>query len=169
MMSPIGPQGWALVSEVWPQDGCQALIDACQAKERITMPHRTIPAWKLALQGCAPLARRYLGPAISGIGSYYFSQSAGYATHLDNDYVQALPGCFLTVWLALADVGMDNGPLVIDGQAIPVPMGSALVLDGDLPHRSCAGRGPRPVAVLTYLKSGTAFRAGREERVEVSL
>ena len=152
----------------WPE-GCDELIAAAGDAERLTHPHRVSPLWMQAMKFCGAWTKQYLGPDVSGLGSYYFSQSAGYATHLDNDYVQAIPGSFLTVWLALADVGNGNGGLVIHGKLIPVSKGSAIVLDGDVPHRSCSGFGPRPVCVLTYIKKGFPFRAGREERVEVPL
>ncbi len=161
-------RGWEIV-EGWPVDACAGLILSAGDHERITHPHRSIPVFMGALTVCAMLARRYLGPDVSGLGSYYFSQSAGYAEHRDNDFIQAIPGSFLSVWLALADTGNGNGGLVIDRKLIVVPKGSAIILDGDTPHRSCAGFGPRPVLVLTYIKTGFPFRAGREERVEVPL
>ncbi len=162
-------RGWEIVADCYSSVDCEALITAANGAERCTHPHRTIPLYLRALQDCANLARPHLGPHVSGLGSYYFSQSAGYGTHRDNDFIQAIPGTFLTVWLALADTGGSNGGLVIDGKLMVVPKGSALIIDGDLPHRSCAGFGPRPVCVLTYLKTGMPFRAGREERVEVPL
>jgi hypothetical protein len=167
-MTDYAIRGWEIV-HACPDVACDALLEAAEGKERITMPHRTIPLFRAAFNMCAPLARRHLGPNVSGLGSYYFSQSAGYSTHLDNDYVQAMPGTFLTIWLALANVGNGNGGLVIDRKLIEVPKGSAIILDGDVPHRSCSGHGPRPVVVLTYIKTGFPFRAGREERVEVPL
>ncbi len=161
-------RGWE-ITHAYPEDACDALIEAAGNQERIIHPHRTIPLWLSAMKVCANTARRYLGPAVSGIGSYYFSQSAGYDTHRDNDFLQARPDTFLTVWLALADAGGMNGGLVIDRKLIAVAKGSAIILDGDLPHRSCTGFGPRPVCVLTYIQKGMPFRAGREERVEVPL
>ncbi len=148
---------------------CDQLVEASGSAERLTHPHRDNPVFLDAMKVCAHLARKHLGPNVSGLGSYYFSQSAGYATHIDNDFIQAVPGTFLTVWLALADTGNGNGGLVIDRKLIAVPKGSAIILDGDTPHRSCSGFGPRPVCVLTYIKTGSPFRAGREERVEVPL
>ncbi len=162
-------QGWEIVHAVFSSMMCDELIAASGDQERITMPHRMTPIWLDAMRVGADTARRYLGSNISGLGSYFFSQSAGYSTHIDNDFIQAIPGAFLTIWLALADVGHVNGGLVIDRRLIPVPKGSAIILDGDTPHRSCAGFGPRPVLVLTYIKTGYPFRAGREERVEVPL
>lgn len=160
--------GWELVDNALSIDRCEALI--VPDVERYTHPHRTDSIFMEAGHWLAPLARKWLGPSVSLLGSYYFSQSAGYATHRDNDFVQAVPGTFLTVWLALADVTAANGPLVVDGKMlIPVKAGQAIVLDGDLPHRSCAGHGPRPTALFTYLKTGSPFRPGREERVEVPL
>ena len=161
--------GWEIIEGVYLPDDCAALIEAAGDAERLTHPHRVNPAFMNAMRAGADLARHHLGPEVSGLGSYYFSQSAGYATHADNDFVQAIPGSFLTVWLALADTGNGNGGLVIDRQLMVVPKGSAIILDGDVPHRSCSGFGPRPVCVLTYIKKGFPFRAGREERVEVPL
>ncbi len=148
---------------------CDQLVEAAGNAERLTHPHRVNPVFLDTMKVCANLARKYLGLHVSGLGSYYFSQSAGYAEHRDNDFIQAVPGTFLTVWLALADTGNGNGGLVIDRKLIAVPKGSAIILDGDTPHRSCSGFGPRPVCVLTYIKTGSPFRAGREERVEVAL
>ena len=161
--------GWEILAGPYLPVACDALIAAATDCERIIHPHRSMPIFLAAMQDCAPFARRHLGPNVSGLGSYYFSQSAGYGTHRDNDFIQAVPGTFLTVWLALMDTGGSNGGLVIDGKLIAVPKGSALLIDGDLPHRSCAGFGPRPVCVLTYIKTGSPFRAGREERIEVPL
>ncbi len=162
-------RGWEIVSDCPTKIFCDPLIRAANGAERCTHPHRVIPAFMDAMRGYATIARRYLGPYVSGLGSYYFSQSAGYAEHRDNDFVQAIPGTFLSIWLALADTGNGNGGLVIDRKLIVVPKGSAIILDGDTPHRSCAGFGPRPVLVLTYIKTGYPFRVGREERVEVPL
>jgi len=161
--------GWEIVDGWHSPAACDCLVEAAGDAERLTHPHRDNPSFMDALRFNAKLARRHLGPDVSGLGSYYFSQSAGYATHADNDFVQAIPGSFLTVWLALADTGNGNGGLVIDRQLMVVPKGSAIILDGDVPHRSCSGFGPRPVCVLTYIKRGFPFRAGREERVEVPL
>ncbi len=161
-------QGWEIVPG-YPLEDCDDLVAGAGYYERLTHPHRNDPLFMHAMLHCASLARLYLGPEISGLGSYYFSQSAGYAEHRDNDFVQAIPGSFLSVWLALADTGNGNGGLVIDRKLIVVPKGSAIILDGDTPHRSCSGFGPRPVLVLTYIKTGYPFRAGREERVEVPL
>ncbi len=161
-------RGWEIVKSC-SIDECAILIGAAGSHERITHPHRTMLPFKGAMRQCADLARKHLGHEVSGLGSYFFSQSAGYAEHRDNDFIQAIPGSFLTVWLALADTGNGNGGLVIDRKLIIVPKGSAIILDGDTPHRSCAGFGPRPVLVLTYIKTGYPFRAGREERVEVPL
>lgn len=132
----------------------------------IVMPHRTMFEFMRAMRDLAPLARKHLGPDISGLGSSYYSVAAGLSTHTDNDYVQALPGTFLSVWVALADVTERNGPLVIEGQARLCKKGDALVFDGDLPHRSCAGEGPRPVALFTYIKTGMPFRPGTQQKRE---
>ena len=167
-MSDYAIKGWRIAG-AYPETACDALQKAADSHERITHPHRTVPRFMEAMQTCADLAREHLGPDVSGLGSYYFSQSAGYAEHRDNDFIQAIPGTFLSIWLALADTGNGNGGLVIDRKLIVVPKGSAIILDGDTPHRSCAGFGPRPVLVLTYIKTGYPFRAGREERVEVPL
>jgi hypothetical protein len=168
-MTNYATRGWEISGIPYPQSACDGLIRAANGAERCIHPHRTIPLFMEAMRDCAGFARMYLGPDVSGLGSYYFSQSAGYATHTDNDFIQAVPGTFLTLWLALTDVGYGNGGLVIGGKLIFVPKGYMIVLDGDVPHRSCAGFGPRPVCVLTYIKTGFPFRAGREERVEVPL
>lgn len=168
-MSDFRSDGWEIVPSALTIDQCQALIDAAGDAERLTLPHRTIPAFMVALKMGSDLARPWLGDRVSGLGSYYFSRTAGYSTHRDNDFVQAIPGSFLTVWLALAPVAQFNGPLVVDGEPLHCDAGDAILLDGDLPHRSCAGFGPRPVVVLTYIKTGFPFRAGREERAEVPL
>ncbi len=162
-------RGWEIVPEWLSAMNCDELRRVAGDHERIIHPHRTLPFYLEAMRFCGVLGRRYLDCEVSGLGSYYFSQSAGYATHIDNDFIQAVPGTFLTVWLALADTGNGNGGLVIDRKLIAVPKGSAIILDGDTPHRSCSGFGPRPVCVLTYIKTGSPFRAGREERVEVAL
>lgn len=149
---------------------CEALIDAAGDAERISMPHRIIPMFLDAMKLCAPLAGQYLTGPISGLGSDYFSQAAGLATHTDNDYVQALPGTFLSVWVALGDVTRWNGPLVVDGEPVYCARGDAIIIDGDTPHRSCAGTGPRPVALFTYIQRGMPFRPGNtQQRAEVEL
>lgn len=154
------------VAEAASAASCNLLIAAAGDQKRIVMPHRTLPAFADAMRMLAPLARESLGPAISGLGSDYFSQSAGLPTHTDNDYVQALPGTFMSVWLALADVTLGNGPLVIDGRAVTCRKGDAVLIDGDTPHRSCAGRGPRPVALFTYIVKGAPFRPGNQQQRE---
>lgn len=161
---------WCMAWEAMPRAFCDGLIQAAGDAERISMPHRMRPAFLEGMRWCAHLAHEHLGGKVSGLGSDYFSQAAGLATHTDNDYVQALPGTFLSIWVALADVTLRNGPLVIDGQAITCRKGDAIVIDGDTPHRSCAGEGPRPVALFTYIKTGSPFRPGEtQKRVEVPL
>lgn len=155
-----------IVSGAVTIDGCDALLEAAGKAERIVMPHRTLPPFRLGMGVCANLARPYLGDNISGLGSDYFSTSAGFGTHTDNDYVQALPGSFMSVWLALADVTERNGPLVVGDRAMLCKKGDALLIDGDTPHRSCAGRGPRPVALFTYIKTGFPFRPGDQQKRE---
>ncbi len=161
-------RGWEIIPGSTGR-ACDELIAAAGDHERLTHPHRTIPAFMEAMKGFAWWAEHYIKSPVSGLGSYFFSVSAGYSNHTDNDYVQAMPGTFLSIWLALADTGGMNGGLVIGGKLLEVPKGSAIILDGDVVHRSCAGFGPRPVLVLTYIKKGYPFRAGREERVEVPL
>lgn len=151
-------------------DGCDALLEAAGDAQHIQMPHRTHPAFLLGMRACADIARKWLGPDVSGLGSEYFAASAGSATHLDNDFVQALPGSFMSVWLALGDVTEKNGPLAFDDRIITCKKGDAIIIDGDTPHRSCAGQGPRPVALFTYIKRGMPFRPGRtQQRAEVAL
>lgn len=151
-------------------EGCDALRRVAGDVDHIAMPHRESETFLVGMKVCAPLARKYLGPNVSGLGSDYFGVAAGLATHTDNDYVQALPNTFLSVWLALADVTETNGPLVIDGKAILCKKGDAVIIDGDTPHRSCAGTGPRPVALFTYIKTGSPFRPGNtQKREEVPL
>ncbi len=156
-----------LIMGAVPPDHCEALLESAGAADRIIMPHRTHGAFRIAMGLLADHASRKLGPhPISGLGSDYFATSAGFATHKDNDYVQALPGTFMSVWLPLADVTEENGPLVIEGKPIFCRKGDVLLIDGDTPHRSCAGRGPRPVALFTYIKSGSPFRPGNQQKRE---
>lgn len=151
-------------------EGCDALLEAAGERQRIVMPHRTVPAFLLGMKVCANFARPALGDDISGLGSDFFAASAGFRTHTDNDFVKAVPGTFVSVWLALADVTERNGPLVIDGRPILCAKGDAILIDGDTPHRSCAGHGPRPVALFTYIKRGWPFEAGEtQQRSEVPL
>lgn len=162
--------GWYRISGALEPARCDALIEAAKDAERIVMPHRTHPPFMVGMQKCAAFARIYLGLEVSGLGSDYFGVSAGFATHTDNDYVQALPGTFLSAWIALADVTDRNGPLVIGGRPILCHKGDAILIDGDTPHRSCAGTGPRPVALFTYIKTGYPFRPGKtQQRAEVPL
>lgn len=162
--------GYQHLHDVVEHDTCDALIESAGSSDRIIMPHRTRPQFLLGMKICAKFARHFLGPNISGLGSDYFSVSAGFPTHTDNDYVQALPGTFVSVWLPLAPVTERNGPLVVKGRAILCSKGDALVLDGDTPHRSCAGRELRPVALFTYIKTGFPFRSGdQQQRAEVPL
>ena len=161
---------WTIIERAVADGACDALREAAGGVDHIAMPHRTIPQFSVAMRWCADHARVYLGPNVSGLGSDYFGVAAGLATHTDNDYVQALPGTFLSVWLALADVTETNGPLVIDGKPILCKKGDAVIIDGDTPHRSCAGTGPRPVALFTYIQTGKPFRPGNtQKREEVPL
>lgn len=161
-----GPGSWAHVPAIIGPEECAAVVAATAGARRLVMPHRTHEAFAVLMRDLAPLVQPALGLNVSGLGSDYFSESAGLPTHVDNDYVQALPGTFASVWLALADVTLDNGPLVIDGRAITCKMGDAIVIDGDTPHRSCAGRGPRPVALCTYIRPGSPFRPGNQQKRE---
>ena len=161
---------YELVRHVAPPEACDELIAAAGPARHIAMPHRHHAPFLKAMKTLAPLARHVLKGNVSGLGSDYFGVAAGLATHTDNDYVQALPGTFLSVWLALADVTEHNGPLVIDGKAILCKKGDAVIIDGDTPHRSCAGTGPRPVALFTYIQTGKPFRPGNtQKREEVPL
>jgi hypothetical protein len=162
--------GFALLRRALDGGSCDALIEAAGGAERIVMPHRSHPAFAHGMAGCARFARTVLGPDISGLGSDYFAVSAGFKTHTDNDYVQALPGTFASVWVPLADVTEHNGPLAIGGKIVLCRKGDVLLIDGDTPHRSCAGHGPRPVALFTYIRRGMPFRAGEQQkRAEVAL
>lgn len=162
--------GFEIVRNALSPHACDALREAAGTHDSISMPHLPLPPFKVAMVALAPHARSKIGNSISGLGSDYFSVSAGFATHTDNDYVQALPGTFMSIWLPLVDVTIENGPLVIGGQAILCSKGDALLIDGDTPHRSCAGRGPRPVALFTYIQRGKPFRPGKTQmRAEVAL
>ncbi len=162
--------GFEIVRNALSPQACDALREAAGDLDRITMPHLPLPPFKVAMVALAPLARSKIGNSISGLGSDYFSVSAGFATHTDNDYVQALPGTFMSVWLALDDVTENNGPLAIGGKVVLCAKGDALLIGGDTPHRSCAGRGPRPVALFTYIQTGKPFRPGKlQMREEVAL
>ena len=146
------------------------LLHSVRDADRISMPHRTNESFLVAMRQCLPLAQMKLGPEVSGLGSDYFSVSAGFATHTDNDYVQALPGTFMSVWLPLVDITLKNGPLVIGGNPVLCLKGDAVLIDGDTPHRSCAGKGPRPVALFTYIQTGKPFGPGKtQQRAEVDL
>lgn len=163
-------RGHMLIPQALRPESCDALIAAAAGAERLVMPHRTHALFAFDMKRYALFARGVLGLEISGLGSDYFSVSAGFATHTDNDYVQALPGTFVSLWLPLADVTERNGPLVIGGRPILCNKGDVLLIDGDTPHRSCAGTGPRPVALFTYIKTGYPFRPGKtQQRAEVPL
>lgn len=163
-------EGYEVIKAVMTHDACDALIEAAAFAHRIVMPHKDVQHFKAAMSMLAPIAREKLKGDVSGLGSDYFSTSAGFGTHTDNDHVQALPRTFLSIWLALADVTLENGPLIIAGKPILCAKGDALLIDGDTPHRSCAGRGPRPVALFTYIRKGSPFRAGdQQQRTEVPL
>lgn len=154
------------------ETACDLLIASAGSAERLVMPHRTHPIFMDAMKRCAKFAKALKGSSISGLGSDYFSASAGFSTHCDNDHVQALPGTFMSVWLALADVTERNGPLVIGGKLLLCSKGDAILIDGDTPHRSCAGLPgeKRPVALFTYIKTGCPFRPGdTQQRAEVTL
>lgn len=163
--------GHRIMPRVLSVPTCDWLIESAGSAERISMPHRTHPPF-LEIMRSIELRWRVeaeLGEA-SGLGSDYYSVSAGLGTHADNDYVQALPGTFLSIWIALGDVTEQNGPLVIDGKAILCGKGDAVMIDGDTPHRSCAGQGPRPVALFTFIRKGCPFRPGKtQQRAEVDL
>jgi hypothetical protein len=161
-----GVSGYKLLPAAIDPGACDTLLESAGNAERIIMPHRTHLAFTIGMRMCADFVRPILGEQISGLGSDYFSVSAGFATHTDNDYVQALPGSFLSVWLPLADVTERNGPLVIGGKTILCRKGDVLLIDGDTPHRSCAGTGPRPVALFTYIKTGFPFRPGNQQKRE---
>lgn len=163
-MSALGPDGYMLLPQSIPANACDALLEAAGDRTHEIMPHRTIPAFLLGMKQCAKYARSALGQDISGLGSNYYSRSAGFATHTDNDYIQALPGAMVSVWVPLADVTEQNGPLVIHRKPILCRKGDVLLIDGDTPHRSCAGYEPRPVALFTYIKAGAAFRPGRTQQ-----
>ena len=155
---------WAKVPAVLDPTWCDALIAAAGDTDHLVMAHRTHPMFLLGMKQCAAIAREYLGPDVSGLSSEFFGVSRGLGTHTDNDYVQALPGTFLSVWVALADVTDRNGPLVIDGAPVFCGKGDAVVMDGDTPHRSCAGEGRRPVALFTYVQRGKPFRPGNQQK-----
>ncbi len=165
------PGEFMLLPKSMEATACDALLEGANGAERIRMPHRTHPAFLLGMKVCAKYARAALEQqAVSGLGADYFSVSAGFRTHTDNDYVQALPGSFMSVWLPLADVTERNGPLVVNGKAILCRKGDVLLIDGDTPHRSCAGFDPRPVALFTYIKAGFPLRPGRtQQRAEVAV
>lgn len=164
--------GYSMAWGLFSPAECDALIDAAAGAERISMPHRSHPLFRQTMANPKLVARveQLVEGPVCGLGSDYYSQSAGLATHTDNDYVQALPGTFMSAWIALADVTASNGPLAVGRKIVLCNKGDVVLLDGDTPHRSCAGRGPRPVALFTYIRRGAPFRPGnKQQRAEVEL
>lgn len=156
---------------------------------RLSMPHAVplLPVLRTMRDTrVTSLVRCTIGREVSGLGSNYYPTSPGLPAHQDNAFVLARPDGFCSVWLALSDIDQNNGALEVapgshddglrrdfDGLIFrPVRMaaGDAMLLHGDLVHRSGQATGPRPVLLLTYIRSGWPFRAGfKEQRKEVEL
>ena len=61
------------------------------------------------------IVEKLVGGKASGIGGEFFYMrpgTSGFAAHQDNYYVDALPDAFVSVWIALCEVGPENGGLV---------------------------------------------------------
>lgn len=78
------------------------------------MPHRLSSFFMdmLRFKPIVDVAEDLLGGFASGLGSEYFFCKPGvrgFTPHQDNTWVQAPIGCFLHAWVALCDVGVENG------------------------------------------------------------
>jgi len=123
---------------------------------------------------------------VSGLGSDYFGISPNLPSHQDNQYVLARADGMCSVWIALCDVNPSNGCLEVApashrfGLLEPIPefpmvpvslkRGTAILLHGDLVHRSIPSDKPRHALLLTYIRKGWPYRAGNmQKREEVEL
>ncbi len=118
-------QGFHIESGILPARDCDELVAAALTLPNaasgtfgpIPMPHRVHPKF-LAVMRYPPIVEiveTLIGAKASGIGGEFFYMrpgTAGFTAHQDNYYVEAPTEAFLSVWIALCDVGPDNGGLV---------------------------------------------------------
>jgi ectoine hydroxylase-related dioxygenase (phytanoyl-CoA dioxygenase family) len=81
-------------------------------------PHRQAGAFLKALRHprVAEILAQILGGKVSGLQTQFFygkPETPGFHPHQDSRYVNAAPGKFVSVWVALTDVSRENGGLYI--------------------------------------------------------
>jgi hypothetical protein len=84
----------------------------------VIQPHRARPAFLDAMRAppLVAIMKRLCGASVDGLQSEFFfgrPGTAGFAPHQDNYFVEAPFGAFASAWLALVDIGPENGGLII--------------------------------------------------------
>lgn len=117
--------GYHIEPGVFTPATCDALIDAAArlpgggGEGRPAMhPHLHDPLFLEAMRHPALLSFmvRACGGPVSGLQSEFFfcrPGTPGFTEHQDNFFVEAPDGCFASAWLALTDVGPENGGLML--------------------------------------------------------
>ena len=121
----------------------------------IPMPHRDHAEFLaiMRLRSVVEVVEQLVGGKASGIGGEFFYMrpgTPGFSSHQDNFYIEAPPDAFVSVWIALCEVGPENGGLVFyPGShrfgALPIREGEAL---------SDPGQNPRAQAIECLVPDG---------------
>ncbi len=82
----------------------------------IPMPHRAHPEFLKMMRhpDIVSIVEKLVGAPASGLGGEFFFMrpgTPGWLMHQDNAYVQAPADRFVSVWIALCDIGPENGAL----------------------------------------------------------
>lgn len=144
-------RGFHIERELLPTAMCDHIVATALSRPNasdgsfkpIPMPHRDHAEFLATMRHrpIVDIVEQIVGGTASGIGGEFFYMrpgTPGFSAHQDNYYVQAPPEAFVSVWIALCDVGPENGGLVFyPGShrygALPVRQGKAQPHPGQNP------------------------------------
>ena len=143
--------GYLIVPNLIKPDICRSTIEASEklpsALDKTFTPcmhpHRSFPAFLDVFKhrSITGIMEILLGGKIHGIQTEYFfgkPGTPGFAAHQDNYYVQAKKEVFGSAWLALEDVGPENGGLIVYKGSHVEPLLSV----SPLPKKDMPGQDP---------------------------
>lgn len=117
-------RGFHIEPDLVPEAMCDRLVAVGAAHPNahdgsfkpIPMPHRVDPAFldALRLPAIVGIVETIVGGRASGLGgdfSFMRPGTPGWLPHQDNFYIQAPPDKLVSAWIALCDIGPENGGL----------------------------------------------------------
>jgi phytanoyl-CoA hydroxylase len=134
--------------------------DGHEPQAPVMNPHRVHQTFLAAL--CHPtivaVLERLIAGAVSGLQSQYFPGvpgTPGFAAHQDNHYVEARRDAFASAWIALDDVGVENGALIAWPGSQREPL---------LPVREIPGATPHPTQAFNAIRQEVRVPLGYAPR-----